>query len=220
MFTGIITDIGTLKSCEGEGGKRLVIGTAYDTATIAIGASIACNGICLTVTQKGEGWFTADASPTTLAVTTMGSWQPGERINLERALKMGDELGGHIVTGHVDGVAEIIECSPASSSFQRKLESGEAEVPAFAGTTEARNYILSCPPDLACFIAAKGSVTLDGVSLTVTRAEENRFGVTLIPHTLEHTSWSGKHIGSKVNLEVDVLARYVVRNLQPETPCP
>ena len=207
MFTGIITDIGTLKSMEGEEGKRLVIGTAYDTATIAIGASIACNGVCLTVVEKGEGWFAADASPTTLTVTTMGSWQPGERINLERALKMGDELGGHIVSGHVDGVGIILDCSRAARPAPPiERGSGLAKSPDFASSSI--DYTLSCPSELAKFIAAKGSVTLDGVSLTVTWAEGERFGLTLIPHTLEQTNWGEKQAGDKVNLEVDVLARY------------
>lgn len=135
MFTGIITDIGMLKSTEGDESKRLVIGTAYDVATIAIGASIACNGVCLTVVEKGEGFFAADASPTTLSVTTMGSWNPGQHINLERALKVGDELGGHIVSGHVDGVAEVLDCSratPAASPMERG--SGLAKSPDFASS--------------------------------------------------------------------------------------
>lgn len=196
MFTGIITDIGTLRSIEGDAGKRLTIETAYNIATIAIGASVACNGICLTVVERGLKTLSFDASPATLAVTTMKDWQPGQRINLERALKVGDELGGHIVTGHIDGVGVVEDI---------KEEAG------------SRHYILSCPPDLATFIAPKGSVTLDGVSLTVTWAEGHRFGLTLIPHTLAVTTWGNKRISDKVNLEVDILARFVHRNLSSST---
>lgn len=190
MFTGIITNIGILQNIKGEESKRLTIRCSYDTKSIAIGASIACNGICLTVTEKGSDWFAADASPTTLTITTMKCWQAGQRINLERAMKMGDELGGHIVTGHVDGIAVIEE----------KKEDAKSH-----------HYTLSCPPEQAKFIAAKGSVTLDGVSLTVVWAEGNRFGLTLIPHTLEQTNWGEKQAGDMVNLEVDVLARYVLK---------
>ncbi len=187
MFTGIITDIGTLTSIEGGTGKRLVIGTRYDVATIEMGASIACNGICLTVVEKEKGWFAVDASSTTLAATTMQHWQAGERINLERALKMGDELGGHFVTGHVDGVAEIIEIQE---------EQG------------CRHYVIACPAELMRFIAPKGSVTLDGVSLTVNWTKAGHFGLTLIPHTLEVTNWQEKREHNRLNLEVDMLARY------------
>ncbi len=194
MFTGIITDIGNLLRIEGEQTRRLVIGTAYDTTAIKIGASIACNGVCLTVTERGEGWFAVDASPTTLAVTTMGRWTQGERINLERALRLTDELGGHMVSGHVDAIARIEEMS------------GEA----------SRQYTLSCPSELAAFIAAKGSVTLDGVSLTVTWVKGSRFGLTLIPHTLAVTNWSDKRAGDTVNIEVDMLARYVARLQEKE----
>lgn len=195
MFTGIITDIGTLKSIEGGSGRCLVVGTAYDTSALATGASIACDGVCLTVIGTGADSFTAEASPTTLSVTTLRDWLPGRRINLEHALKAGDELGGHLVTGHIDGVA-VIE--------KREEEAG------------SRRYTLSCPADLARFIAAKGSVTLDGVSLTVTWAEGDRFGITLIPHTLSVTNWTEKREGDGVNLEVDVLARYVLRSLKSE----
>lgn len=196
MFTGIITDIGRVRSISGEAGKRLVITTRYDTANIPLGASIACNGICLTVVEIGADWFAVDASPTTIEVTTLGQWQAGDTINLERALKVGDELDGHIVTGHVDGVVEIIDCTRSSSSIA---------------------YTLSCPPALVPFIASKGSVTLDGVSLTVTWVEGQRFGLTLIPHTLAVTNWAERKAGDKVNLEVDVLARYAYRILKPET---
>lgn len=196
MFTGIITDQGIVRSITGDAGKRLVITTRYDTASISLGASIACNGICLTVVETGADWFAVDASPTTLDVTTLGLWRVGDALNLERALKVGDELGGHIVTGHVDGVSEIIDCTPAFSSI---------------------TYTLSCPPEFAPFIAPKGSVTLDGVSLTVTWVQGQRFGLTLIPHTLAVTNWGALRPKDKVNLEVDVLARYAYRILKPET---
>ncbi len=196
MFTGIITDQGALRSITGEAGKHLVIATCLDTSGIPLGASIACNGICLTVVETGADWFAVDASPTTLAVTTLGQWKAGDSINLERALKVGDELGGHIVTGHVDGMGEI--------------EAVKGEAGAF-------HYVMSCPPELAAFIAPKGSVTLDGVSLTVTWVQGKCFGLTLIPHTLAVTNWGRKQVTDKVNLEVDVLARYAYRILKPET---
>lgn len=202
MFTGIITDVGTLMQCEGDAGRRLTIATAYDMAAVETGASIACNGICLTVTEKGPGWFAADVSPTTLAVTTLGAWQAGQRINLERALRLGDELGGHMVSGHVDGVATIIACAPDTPVASPPHEA--------AG---AAHFTLACPPALAHCIAAKGSVTLDGISLTVTQVDGAHFGVTLIPHTLAVTAWGERQAGDRVNLEVDMLARYMERML-------
>jgi riboflavin synthase len=198
MFTGIITDIGTVRAVAPAGAgtdTRFEIATAYDTGAIALGASICCSGACLTVVTKGPGWFAVDASAETLACTTLGGWQAGTRVNLEQALKVGDELGGHIVSGHVDAVARIAG---------RREEGGsvcfEVEVPeAFAG-----------------YIASKGSVALDGVSLTVNEVSGRRFGVNIIPHTQRHTTFEGLGAGDHVNMEVDVLARYVARQLGKE----
>lgn len=194
MFTGIVTNIGTVRHREERGDTRFVIGCAYDTATIDTGASIACSGCCLTVTDKGrdgEGdWFAVDASAETLSLTTAAQWQPGTRLNLERALKVGDELGGHIVSGHVDGMAQVISAEPEGDSLRLVFEASEA---------------------LAQFIAPKGSVTLDGVSLTVNAVEGARFGVNIIPHTQEQTTLGSLAAGGAVNLEIDVLARYVAR---------
>lgn len=194
MFTGIVTNIGTVRHREERGDTRFVIGCAYDTATIDTGASIACSGCCLTVTDKGrdgEGdWFAVDASAETLSLTTAAQWQPGTRLNLERALKVGDELGGHIVSGHVDGMAQVISAEPEGDSLRLVFEASEA---------------------LAQFIAPKGSVTLDGVSLTVNAVEGAQFGVNIIPHTQEQTTLGSLAAGGAVNLEIDVLARYVAR---------
>ena len=194
MFTGIITDIGELAAREGG---RLAIRCAYAPESIAIGASISCDGACLTATEVarvGSGsLFKVDVSNETLSKTTLGEWRPGQRINLERALKAGDELGGHIVAGHVDGVARILAISPDGQS---------------------RRLTLEAPRDLARFIASKGSVALDGISLTVNEVEQNRFGINVIPHTLTHTTWSAKKPGDRVNLEVDVFARYVARAME------
>ncbi|WP_322865259.1 riboflavin synthase [Aquicoccus sp. G2-2] len=198
MFTGIITDIGTVRETEMRGDLRARIGTDYDTQTIEIGASIACDGVCLTVVALGADWFDVDISAETLAKTNIGGasndpsggWQPGHRINLERALRVGDELGGHIVSGHVDGVAEIV-----------------------AAVTEGDSTRLSfrAPEGLARFIASKGSVALNGASLTVNEVEGETFGVNLIPHTKEATTWGAAAVGDRVNLEIDTLARYVAR---------
>jgi riboflavin synthase len=194
MFTGIITDIGELTAREGG---QLTIRCAYAPESIAIGASIACDGACLTATEvspAGSGClFKVDVSNETLSRTTLGDWQPGQRINLERALKAGDELGGHIVSGHVDGVARIVAVRPDGQSLR---------------------YTVEVPPDLARFIASKGSVALDGISLTVNDVDQSRFGINVIPHTLTHTTWSAKKPGDRVNLEVDVFARYVARALE------
>lgn len=195
MFTGIVTDVGEIAHAEPRAtGVRLRILTAYDPDTIALGASIACSGACLTVVETGRGgernWFDVEASIETLAKTTMGGWSAGTRINLERALKIGDELGGHIVTGHVDGVATLVE---------RNDEADMARL-----TFEA-------PSELARFIAQKGSVTLDGTSLTVNDVDRNRFSVVLIPHTLTVTTWGASRAGDRVNLEIDMMARYVAR---------
>lgn len=190
MFTGIVTDIGRIHSIEQRGDTRLVIETAYDTATIAMGASISHSGACLTVVDKGPGWFAIDASAETLACTNLGDWREGSRINLERALCVGDELGGHIVSGHVDGVGTLVDKTPEGDSMRLTFE---------------------VPADLAPFIAPKGSVCLNGVSLTVNAVEGNCFGVNLIPHTLENTTFGGSAVGDRINVEIDMLARYVAR---------
>ena len=194
MFTGIVTDIGRILRTERRGDLRARIGTAYDTATIDVGASIACDGVCLTAVDLGDGWFEVDASAETLSKTTLGAgpkpWTEGRRVNLERALRVGDELGGHIVSGHVDGTAEIVGMREEGDSMRITFEA---------------------PADLARFIAPKGSVALDGTSLTVNEVEGARFGVNLIPHTREVTRWGEAEVGDLVNLEIDTLARYVAR---------
>lgn len=199
MFTGIITDIGTIRSREDRGDTRLVIGTAYNTATIDLGASIACSGACLTVVDKGSDaaghWFAIDASAETLACTAPGMWDAGRRLNLERALRIGDELGGHIVTGHVDGVGRIVSVTPVGDSV---------------------GVVIAAPGDLAAHIAAKGSVTVDGVSLTVNDVADQadgtaHFTLNIIPHTQEMTTLNEAAAGRPVNLEIDILARYLAR---------
>ena len=190
MFTGIVTDIGEIRDLERKGDLRARIGTRYDTNTIEIGASIACSGVCLTVVELGPDWFDVEISAETLDKTNIGSWVPGHRINLERALKVGDELGGHIVSGHVDGQAKILEMRPEGDSIR---------------------YTFEAPRELARFIAPKGSVALDGTSLTVNEVEDTRFGVNIIPHTQEVTTWGRSELGDHVNLEIDTLARYVAR---------
>lgn len=190
MFTGIITDIGRVARLEDRGDLRVRIETGYDTATIEIGASIACDGVCLTAVALGAGWFDVDISAETVSKTNIGGWSGGKRINLERALKVGDELGGHIVSGHVDGVAEIVAM---------RDEGGSTRV------------TFRAPEDLARFIAPKGSVALNGTSLTVNEVEGRDFGVNLIPHTQEVTTWGEVDLGDRINLEIDTLARYVAR---------
>lgn len=195
MFTGIVTDIGEVVSVEPRGElRRLRIACGYSAESIAIGASIACNGACLTVvavaSDPGRTIFDVDAGAETLRLTTAGDWRVGMRMNLERALKLGDELGGHIVTGHVDGVATILSRED------------------FDGMTRFR---IEAPPDLARFIAQKGSVGLDGVSLTVNAVEGNRFSILLIPHTLAMTTLADRKTGDALNLEVDLMARYAAR---------
>jgi riboflavin synthase len=197
MFTGIITDIGEIvnltPTAQGQL-HRLRISCAYDQTTIADGASIACNGVCLTVVasgvDQGTTWFDVDAAAETLRMTTAKDWRAGTRLNLERALKMGDELGGHIVAGHVDGVAEIVS---------------RDDLPDMA------KFEMRAPRDLARFVAAKGSVTLDGVSLTVNSAVDDTFSVLIIPHTLKVTTLGTWRVGSHINLEVDLMARYAAR---------
>jgi riboflavin synthase len=190
MFTGIITDIGEVINVDKQGDTRIVIKTSYDTATIDIGASIACSGCCLTVTGKGAAIFAVQASAETLSRTTLGSWKEGTRINLERALKMGDELGGHIVSGHVDGVGDIVSIR----------EEGDS-----------KRFRFRIARELARFIASKGSVTLDGTSLTVNEVDGLEFGVNIIPHTQAVTTWGYAREGDRVNVEIDMLARYVAR---------
>lgn len=192
MFTGIITDIGTVARAEMRGDLRARIACSYDMGGVDMGASIACDGVCLTVVAKGEDWFEVDISAETMEKTNIGrdGWPVGRRINLERALKLGDELGGHIVSGHVDGVARVVEARPEGDSLRLTFEA---------------------PPELARFIAPKGSVALNGTSLTVNKVAGNRFGVNLIPHTREVTNWGEVAEGDLVNLEIDTLARYVAR---------
>ncbi|MBB1496594.1 riboflavin synthase [Paracoccus sp. MC1862] len=192
MFTGIITDIGTVVAVEMRGDMRARISCNYDMSGVDMGASIACDGICLTVVAKGMDWFDVDISAETLARTNIGAsgWRVGQRINLERALRVGDELGGHIVSGHVDGVARVTAARAEGDSLRLSFEA---------------------PEGLARFIAPKGSVALNGTSLTVNEVEGNRFGVNLIPHTREVTNWGEVAEGDLVNLEIDTLARYVAR---------
>ena len=196
MFTGIITDLGRVRSLSPGGVTRIVLDTAYDTAAIARGASIACNGACLSLVDKGPGWFAVDASAETLARTTIGGWKPGTPVNLERPLKLGDELGGHLVSGHVDGLAEITERRPDGDSLR---------------------FEIRVPAALQRFIAPKGSVALDGVSLTVNEVEGELFGVNIIPVTQRETSFGKLAPGERVNLEIDMLARYLAR-LMERTP--
>ncbi|MCJ8158975.1 riboflavin synthase [Sphingomonas sp. LaA6.9] len=194
MFTGIITDIGTIKSIEQRGDLRAVIQTAYDTGTIDLGASIACSGVCLTVVDKGPGWFAVDISGETVSRTAGGQWHEGNRLNLERALKVGDELGGHIVTGHVDGVGRIV---------------------ALVDEGDSHRVTIAAPRDLAPYLAPKGSITLDGISLTVNSVTDTadgvEFGVNIIPHTATVTTFDALAVGRALNIEIDVLARYLGR---------
>ena len=198
MFTGIITDVGTIEAVEPRGDLRVRIATAYDTASVAIGASIACSGPCLTVVDKGPGWFAVDVSGETQSKTAGGMWVQGRKLNLERALKVGDELGGHIVTGHVDAVATVVDVHPEGDSARVTFEA---------------------PASVAPYVAPKGSICLDGVSLTVnevTGTSEGgvRFGVNVIPHTAQATTFGELAVGREVNLEIDVLARYLGRMRQ------
>jgi len=190
MFTGIVTDIGQVREVVAGGDTRFTIETRYDTEELAIGASIACDGACLTVVEVGPDWFAVTASAETLSRTNLGQWAVGSRINLERALKIGDELGGHIVSGHIDGLASVAETRPEGDSVR---------------------YLFEVPEGLASYIAPKGSVCLNGVSLTVNEVAGNRFGVNIIPHTRAVTTFDACSIGDRLNLEVDLLARYVAR---------
>ena len=194
MFTGIVTDIGTIESAEDRGDLRVRIATAYDTATVDLGASIACSGVCLTVVDKGPGWFAVDVSGETVS-RTADQWGEGRALNLERALKLGDELGGHIVTGHVDGIGTVVAIDPDGDS---------------------KKIAVSVPAALAPFIAPKGSVTIDGVSLTVNAVTDQpdgtaQFAINLIPHTQSVTTLGTLAKGQAVNIEIDVLARYLQR---------
>ena len=204
MFTGIITDIGRVRAAQPTGGgagegRRFEIETAFDTATVAIGASIACSGACMTVVDKGQdgdqNWFAVEVSAESLSKTTLASWGEGTAMNLERAMCLGDELGGHIVSGHVDGVGELI--------------GREAD-------GDSQRYTFSVPDNLAKYLAPKGSITIDGVSLTVNEVAGSQFGINLIPHTQNATTLGALEPGAKVNLEIDMLARYVARLLGKE----
>ena len=190
MFTGIITDIGTITELEQRGDLRLRMACAYDTNGIDIGASISCNGCCLTVVELGADWFDVEISAESVSKTNIGDWKKGSRINLERALKVGDELGGHIVSGHVDGVATIT---------------------AMVDEGDSTRVTLQAPDALARFIAPKGSVALNGTSLTVNEVEGTSFGINFIPHTKSVTNWGDAKTGDRINLEIDTLARYVAR---------
>ncbi len=195
MFTGIITDVGKVRSVKRGGDTQFEFSTAYDTASINIGASICCSGACMTVTETGPGWFSVAASAESLAKTTMGDWREGTPVNLERALALGDELGGHLVSGHVDGVATVMGRT---------------------GEGDSLRLTFLAPGDLARFIAPKGSVVIDGVSLTVNEVDGSRFGVNIIAHTQQATTLGGLQEGGSVNLEIDLLARYVARLLEKE----
>ncbi len=190
MFTGIVTDMGEVRSLEQAGDLTARIGTGYDTSGIEIGASIACDGVCLTVIDLGPDWFDVQISAETVSKTNLGGWAEGRRINLERALKVGDELGGHIVSGHVDGLAKVVAMRDEGDSTRVTLRAPEA---------------------LAKFIAPKGSVALNGTSLTVNEVEGCDFGINFIPHTKEVTTWGAVKVGDQINLEIDTLARYVAR---------
>jgi len=194
MFTGIITDVGRVRRLRRGELLELTIATAFDTAAITIGASIACSGACLTVVAVEPGAFAVQASAETLTCTTLGDWVEGTPVNLEKSLRLGDELGGHLVLGHVDGTARIVERRPEAESVR---------------------FAFEAPEELAPFIAPKGSVALDGVSLTVNEVARNRFGVNIIPHTLACTNLGSLQAGQRMNLEVDLMARYVARLLRP-----
>src|SRR5262245_39343003 len=194
MFTGIITDLGKVRSISFGPTTRLEIATAYDTGGVATGASIACNGCCLSVVEKGPGWLAFEASRETVDKTTMADWKVGHPINLERALKLGDELGGHLVSGHVDGVGRLLSIRPDGGSLR---------------------LVIEAPKELARMIASKGSVAVDGISLTVNEVDGARFGVNIIPITQTATNLGHAREGDRVNLEIDLIARYVARLLAP-----
>ena len=197
MFTGIVTDVGRVVSVADRGDRRFVLSTGFDMRPVSLGASISCAGCCLTVVEKTESRFSVDASGETLSKTTLGAWAEGTEVNLERALRLGDELGGHLVSGHVDGVGDVVSIREEGAS---------------------RRIVFEVPPGLARYIASKGSIAVDGVSLTVNEVDGRRFGVNIIPHTWTHTTFRNLVAGSRVNLEIDLLARYVARLMDPETP--
>src|SRR5512139_2520984 len=191
MFTGIVTDVGRVRTVrDTDRDRRFEIETAFDLATVDIGASISHAGCCLTVVEKGDGWFAVEVSGETLAITTLGDWKEGRRVNLERAARVGDELGGHIVSGHVDGVGEVVSIDGEGGSHRVRVR---------------------VPRPLHRYIAEKGSIAVEGVSLTVNEVEDDVFGVNLIPHTWEVTTLGTLKVGSRVNLEIDMLARYLAR---------
>ncbi|WP_309661446.1 riboflavin synthase [Sphingomonas sp.] len=196
MFTGITTDVGTVRSAEQRGDLRLTIASGYDMNSVDLGSSIACSGVCLSVVDKGDDWFAVDVSAETLSRTARDLWREGARLNLERSLRVGDELGGHIVSGHVDGVAEVIDV---------KAEGGSTRV------------TLRAPGNLALYLAPKGSITLDGVSLTVNEVRDGDrapdFTVNIIPHTAAQTTFGDIAVGGQLNVEIDVIARYLERML-------
>lgn len=201
MFTGLVTDVGEVRGVERRGDARFVIATRYDVDSIELGASIACSGACLTVIDKGRAeaggaWFAVDVSAETLARTALADWREGTRINLERPLRLGDELGGHIVTGHVDGTGSIEDIRPDGDS---------------------RRFTFRLPDALAAFVAPKGSIAVNGVSLTVNEVDGGRFGVNIIPYTQTHTTFATNAPGDRVNVEVDLLARYVARLTEMRT---
>lgn len=190
MFTGIVTNIGTIQKTEERGDLRARISCSYDMDGVDLGASIACDGVCLTVVAKGDDWFDVDISAETVSKTNLAIWAADKHVNLERALKLGDELGGHIVSGHVDGLAKIIKMQDDGDSTR---------------------VTLTAPDNLAKFIAQKGSVTLNGASLTVNDVNGCDFDINFIPHTKSHTTWGDAAVGDRVNLEIDTMARYVAR---------
>lgn len=194
MFTGIITDVGTVELVSKRGDTTFKIKTAYDPSQLQIGASIACSGPCLTVIAKGgqpgDAWFSVEVSAETMSKTTLGEWVPGQRVNLERSLKVGDEIGGHIVSGHVDGVGEVLSVEPEGDSTR---------------------ITIKAPKALAKYIAPKGSISIDGTSLTVNDVKGAVFGINIIPHTSKETTWGSVKPGKFVNIEIDMLARYLAR---------
>lgn len=192
MFTGIVRDIGTVRSIEKSGDWRIVIETEMDLSATSLGASIACSGCCLTVVEKDEHSFAVDVSAESLSKTIIGQWEEGTKVNIEPSLKLGDEMGGHVVSGHVDSTAELISIKEEGDSYRLQFK---------------------VPADLAGFIAPKGSVALDGVSLTINEVDEETFGVNIIPHTWAHTTLSKRKTGDLVNIEIDMMARYVARML-------
>jgi riboflavin synthase len=192
MFTGIVTDIGVVRAVIAGGDTGFRIETAYDTKDLALGASVACAGVCLSVVEKGPDWFQVTASAETLSRSTLGDWRVGTRVNLERALKSGDEMGGHIVTGHIDAVATIVEWRPEGDSVR---------------------FVFEVPAGYELALATKGSIALDGVSLTVNEVIGRRFGVNIIPHTQAKSTFGTLRVGDRINLEIDVIARYIARIL-------